>query len=164
MVVAEKASSEPRHRGRIRDARGREVTQLDPVAMHLLGQHDVIDSDTLRAIVAEPGVRIEVKERAFLVAGLCGALLIIGFFFVEGLVTGGLRDAPFAKSSSLMFACFVPWIIWYKLKRARFGKVAAAMLKYLHCPHCGYDLRLLPTDPADGATVCPECGCAWRLE
>ena len=25
-------------------------------------------------------------------------------------------------------------------------------------------LRLLPTDPADGATVCPECGCAWKLE
>ena len=49
------------------------------------------------------------------------------------------------------------------IKRSRFGKVAVAMLMRLRCPHCGYDLRLLPTDPADGATVCPECGCAWQL-
>ena len=26
------------------------------------------------------------------------------------------------------------------------------------------DLRMLPVDPKDGVTVCPECGCAWRLE
>jgi transcription initiation factor TFIIIB Brf1 subunit/transcription initiation factor TFIIB len=37
------------------------------------------------------------------------------------------------------------------------------MLKHLRCPHCGYDLRGLAADPEDGATVCPECGCAWRL-
>ena len=33
----------------------------------------------------------------------------------------------------------------------------------LRCPHCGYDLRELPGDPDDGATVCPGCGCAWKL-
>ena len=32
------------------------------------------------------------------------------------------------------------------------------------CPNCGYDLRLLPVDSVDGATVCPECGRAWKLE
>ena len=31
------------------------------------------------------------------------------------------------------------------------------------CASCGYDLRLLPADPEDGSTVCPECGCAWNL-
>ena len=31
-------------------------------------------------------------------------------------------------------------------------------------PHCGYDLRLLPMDPKDAVTVCPECGCASRLD
>lgn len=31
------------------------------------------------------------------------------------------------------------------------------------CTSCGYDLRLLPTQPEDGTTVCPECGCAWEL-
>ena len=37
------------------------------------------------------------------------------------------------------------------------------MLQHRRCPHCGYDLRLLPDDCSDGATVCPECGCAWKL-
>jgi hypothetical protein len=38
------------------------------------------------------------------------------------------------------------------------------MLKHRRCPHCGYDLSNLPTDPEDGVTGCPECGCAWMLE
>jgi hypothetical protein len=32
------------------------------------------------------------------------------------------------------------------------------------CASYGYDLRLLPTDPVAGVTVCPECGCAWKLD
>ncbi len=32
------------------------------------------------------------------------------------------------------------------------------------CASCGYDLRLLPTDPVDGLTVCPECGSGWKLD
>ncbi|MFQ5414108.1 MAG: hypothetical protein ACE5E6_06580 [Phycisphaerae bacterium] len=32
------------------------------------------------------------------------------------------------------------------------------------CGSCGYDLRLLPTDRVDGVTVCPECGCGWKLD
>lgn len=43
--------------GRIRDARGRRVTQLDPVALHLLRRHDVVAADALQAIANE-------KERA----------------------------------------------------------------------------------------------------
>ena len=50
---------------------------------------------------------------------------------------------------------------WPRRKRLR--RVCRTMLKHLRCPHCGYDLRLLPVDGADGATVCPECGGAWRL-
>jgi hypothetical protein len=30
------------------------------------------------------------------------------------------------------------------------------------CPSCGYDLAGLEAG-ADGCTVCPECGAAWRL-
>jgi hypothetical protein len=48
-------------------------------------------------------------------------------------------------------------------RRARHKRIRNIMLQHLRCPHCGYDLRLLPTAPGDGATVCPECGCAWRL-
>lgn len=54
--------------GRIKDARGRKVTQADPVALYLLRQHNVIDADTLHAIANEKGVRIAVGERAAEVA------------------------------------------------------------------------------------------------
>jgi hypothetical protein len=150
------------HRGRIKDARGRAVTQLDPIALYVLRQHDVIDADTLRTIANEKGVRVAVVERVALISGLCGALLVIGIFTFES-VTGGIRDATLAKSTGLLYLCSMPWIIWYVLKRRRFGNVAAAMLRHRRCPHCGYDLRMLPVDAEDGATVCPECGCAWIL-
>jgi len=31
------------------------------------------------------------------------------------------------------------------------------------CPTCLHDLMHVASDPADGCTVCPECGGAWRL-
>ncbi|MEW6251597.1 MAG: hypothetical protein AB1716_13195, partial [Planctomycetota bacterium] len=102
-------------------------------------------------------------ERLAVLGGLLGALAVVGFF-THALITGDIRDATFAKTASLLWFCSVPWIIWFALKRKRFGAVAAAILKHRRCPHCGYDLRLLPVDPTDGATVCPECGCAWRPE
>jgi len=157
-----KDTSPPQQAGRIKDARGRKVTQVDPVALHLLRRHEWIEADLLRAITQEKGVRITVQERASLIVGLAGALLVIGLFS-HAVLTGDIRGAPLAKSASLVFLCSIPFSAWYRIKRSRFGKVAAAMLKYLRCPHCGYDLRLLPADPEDGATICPECGCAWQL-
>jgi hypothetical protein len=131
--------------------------------MYLLRRHDVIEADVLRAIAQKEGVRVGRAERIGLVIGLVAALLVITLF-THGAITGGLRDAPLAKSSSLLLFCFMPWVLWYSARLARLNQVTAAMLEYLRCPHCGYDLRLLPTDPRDGATVCPECGCAWQLE
>lgn len=135
---------------------------MDPVAMHLLHQHDVIQANVLRAIAREKGVRITRRERASLIVTVVGLLTVAGLF-THSLAVGDFAGGPLARSASLLFFCLPPWWVWNRLKRSRFGKVAAAMLKYSRCPHCGYDLRLLPTDPEDGATVCPECGCAWRL-
>ncbi|MHC4766639.1 MAG: hypothetical protein ACYTF2_16210 [Planctomycetota bacterium] len=148
--------------GHIRDARDRKVTQLDPVAMHLFHQHDVIEADTLRAIAHEPGVEIRGPERIWLVGGVVGLFLVVGFFF-HSIVTRDFGTGPFARSAALAYFSIVPWVFWVGLKRARFGKVAAAMLKHGRCPHCGYHLRGLPPDEQDGATVCSECGCAWDL-
>lgn len=161
--MAEKKTSQRRQAGHIKDARRRMVTQLDPIAMHFLRQHDVIEADLLAAIANEKGVRIARKERAALIVAV-GALLTVASLFLYEVLTGSFGSAPLAQSASLVWFSIIPWLIWMGIKRARFGKVAAAMLEYLRCPHCGYDLRLLPTDPEDGATVCPECGCAWRLE
>lgn len=160
--MAEKGPGTPQKAGRVRDARGRSVMPLDPVAMRVLRQHDVVQADVLRAITNVKGVGITGKERVFLVVGAVAALTVIGLF-TAAVITGDISSAPMAKSSSLVFMCSIPWIVWYNIRRARFGKVADAMLEHLRCPHCGYDLRMLPTDEADGATVCPECGCAWKL-
>ena len=151
-----------RRSGHIKDARCRSVTQLDPVAMHMLRQHDVIQVEVLRQIVSEKGVRITGKERASLVVGVIALTGVIGLF-THSILTGDFAGGPLARTASLAWFSLMPWVLWVGIKRARFGSVAAAMLKYLRCPHCGYDIRHLPTDPEDGATVCPECGCAWIL-
>lgn len=149
---------------RIKDARGRKVTQLDPVAIYVLRQPSVIEADVLRAIAREKGVRIAGKERAMLIVGIVGVIIVASLLVYSLFIKKDFATAPLARTASLLYFCFLPWLAWMLLKRARFGKIAAAMLKYTRCPHCGYDLRLLPTDPADGVTVCPECGCAWRLD
>ena len=163
MKPVHQTTSAGKWRTLVKDARGRRVTQLDPIGMYLLRQHGVIEADVLRAITREKGLEITGWERVLLVVGVTGALLVISLF-THAFFTGDIGDAPFAKSSSLVFMCGIPWLMWHNIRKARFRKVAAAMLKHLRCPHCGYDIRGLPTDSTDGATVCPECGCAWRLD
>jgi hypothetical protein len=160
--MPEREAIEPKQAGHIKDARGRKVTQLDPIALHLLRQRNVIDADALQAIVNEKGVRIPGGERAALIGGFCGMLLVIGLF-THALITGGIRHAASTVPVPVLYLLCLPWIIWFSIKRKRFGNAAAAMLKHFRCPHCGYDIRMLPADPTDGATVCPECGCAWKL-
>jgi len=161
--VAADAENARRMAGKTRDVRGRIVKLTDPVALYLLRQHNVVDADTLRSITNEKGVRIAFSERIALITGICGLVLVVGFFGFA-LLTGDIRDAPYAKSASLLYFCALPWILWYGIKRRRLNNVAEIMLKYARCPHCAYDLRFLSRDDDDGATVCPECGCAWHLE
>ena len=44
-------------RNRIKDARGRSVSQLDPVSLHVLHRNDTVEADVLHQIVEdiEPG-------------------------------------------------------------------------------------------------------------
>lgn len=148
--------------GRIKDDRGREVTQLDPIALQLLHKHEAIDAETLRRIAREPGVGLKKVERIVFCIQVAGALLVVGFFTYE-TITGGIADAFTAKSVSLLYLVMLPWIVWFGIKKKRFRSIKPALLKHQRCPHCGYDLRGLDIDADDGATVCPECGCAWKL-
>jgi len=152
----------PKRARHIRDARGRKVTQLDPVAMHLLRRHDVIEAETLRAIANEKGVRVTAWERAALIVAVLALVAVCGLFVTE-LILGGLTDAAYAKHASVVFYVLMLWMTWCIIRRLRFGHVKAAMLRHGRCPHCGYDLKNLAVDERDGATVCPECGCGWKL-
>jgi len=93
--------------GRIRDARGRKVTQLDPVAIYLLRQHYIIDADALQAIANEEGVRIAAGEPAALIGGPCGALLVIGLF-THTLITGDMSMMPVGTSPTRWRSSSVP--------------------------------------------------------
>ncbi|MCP4250014.1 MAG: hypothetical protein GY778_23480 [bacterium] len=70
---------------------------------------------------------------------------------------------PLPKWLFLAQLWVVPFALWVAGRRVRAQRIRPVMLAHRRCPHCGYALRGLPTAPEDGATVCPECGCAWLL-
>ena len=161
--MVEKQTLHPKWTGRITDTRGRKVTQVDPVAMHLLRRYDVIEADDLRRIASEKGVAISPWERILLVYCIIAFVAtVIGTIYC--FVGSSSGDPVLRRMARLAWHSLWPVLFWWKIKRGRFLKTTAAMLKHVRCPHCGYDLRLLPVDPQDGATVCPECGCAWMLD
>lgn len=158
--------SERGHYGK--DARGRPVPQLDPVAMHLLLRHDTIPVEALRKIAEEldPG-EVSRRRRACVWAVIGVAVWYAAFFGYFRLFSTWKGWDPVLVIFCITYFLF-PFASVYvgfrKARRARYERIRRVMLKHLRCPHCGYDIRGLPTDPADGATVCPECGCAWQLD
>jgi len=158
-------SVNPKHPVRIRDARGRKVAQLDPVTMHFLRQYHAIDPDTLDALADDigPGYR-KAQTRFFWLFEILPLLAIpLGFAWLF-FIRGG-RDLVGITLWMFILAAVVIAFTGYfhAARRKRFDRVKHAMLKRRRCPHCGYDLRDLPVDADDGATLCPECGCAWKL-
>lgn len=137
--------------------------------MHYLRQRDVIDAETLRALAAEIGVgwpRL-VKILFFVViADLIICLTVSGIDFFREVVFGGTGLGAFIISRLLPLTPLwaFPMMIWFVSSQVRFKRVCRVMLRHGRCPHCGYDLRNLPADETDNATVCPECGCAWMLD
>ena len=155
------------HAGRVRDARGRQVTQLDPVRMHLLAQPGSIAPETLRRIADEimPGARRQGMLQILSV--LLGLTVVIGgtiVYFTYFSTWKGFDPVSITIHVIQLVVILSGPYIAYRMARSKyFNKVGEVMRKYRHCPHCGYNLRGLPVDPGDGATVCPECGAAWML-
>lgn len=153
-------------RMRIREARGRSVTQLDPVTMHLMHRHDLIDAETLRVIAEEIGPgHGKWRRRWFWIFEIL-PLIAIPVLFIRVFIMRGGRDSLSIILWSVIVVCVViaVWGFAMGAKKLRFGRVRDAMLKYRRCPHCGYNLRGLMVAPTDGATLCPECGCAWKID
>jgi hypothetical protein len=151
----------------VNDARGRTVPQLDPVAMHLLARPDPIDPEALRKIAEEldPG---EVRRRRWKAVGAVGVIAFsyIGFFSYFAIFNRWRGWDPVLVIVVTLYLVAPPtaFIIAYlQAKRRRRDRILHVMLRHRHCPHCGYDIRGLPVDETDGATVCSECGCAWMV-
>jgi len=149
------------------DARGRRVALLDPFSLHVLHRHDVIPPECLGAIAKQIGPGMpRWQYRGYLTCVIlffgCLTFLIVRKFVIGvGLSFDALERVLWPLNIALFL--FSGVMTWRGARRARSKRVIAVMLQFRRCPHCGYDLRGLREDPADGATVCPECGCAWRL-
>jgi hypothetical protein len=165
--MSDQRSARTERRGHIIDARGRRVSQLDPVALHLLHRHDAIGSDDLRAIAAaiDP---LEVRRRPW--AALVTPIWIVlwyaaffGYFQIFNRWRGW--DPVLIGFAVLYFVYPIAWLYigFRRARRVRWERIRRIMLEHRHCPHCGYDIRGLAVDGRDGATVCPECGCAWMV-
>jgi len=161
-AMAEPKSRKTRRPKHIKDARGRKVTQLDPMVLYLLQKSEPIERETLAKIVSEKGVRMTGLERAAMI----GSLVLLAAFICVMIVklAGGQPWGELMRRMVAPSYLFIwPFIVWGGTRASRFGKTAAAMLKHRRCPHCGYDLRGQPSDPDDNVTLCPECGCVWEL-
>ncbi|UCG16524.1 MAG: hypothetical protein JSV19_00500 [Phycisphaerales bacterium] len=152
--------------GYIRDARGRPVTLLDPYELNVLRRYDVIPADTLRLIADAVGFGLPKWQRRGYIACVVMFLACVAFLVFWKIIRGAGVDAVERVLWPVNLTVFVFGAIqfWRSGRRARAKLVRAVMLKHLRCPHCGYDIRGLPTDSTDGATICPECGCAWTLD
>jgi len=140
---------------------------LDPYVLHLTRQHGMIPAEPLAGIAREIGSGIALFPRW--VVRVCAiawglAVVVYVIYCADLLRRGRLSDLLGTPGLMMSTLCLVPALAWYGTKRIRFTRIRKIMLKHLRCPHCGYDIRELPTAPEDNATVCPECGCAWILD
>ena len=151
--------------GRITDARAKQVTLLDPYELNVLRRYDVIPAETLRLVADGVGFGLPRWQRLGYLTCVILFLSCIAFLVCWKLIrrTGLDTLERVLWPVNLTVFAIGATQFWRSGRRARAKLVCAIMLKYLRCPHCGYDIRGLPTDPSDGATICPECGCAWRL-
>ena len=152
--------------GRIVDARGRRVTQIDPVAMHLLHRHDVIPAPKLREIAT--GIDPQEVRRRPWAALLTPVWIVLWYaaFFGYFIVFKRWRGWDPVLATFAIFYFVYPiavlWIGSLRARRARWERIRRIVLEHHHCPHCGYDMRGCPADDQDVA-VCSECGSAWRM-
>jgi hypothetical protein len=163
--MVEIQQSEVRRPGCVKDARGKVVTLLDPYALHVLRRHDVIPAEPLAVIARQSGFGLPKWQYRGFVASVAIFSACIVFLIVWKLVRGAPVDRVERVLWPLNLAVFALGAIqfWRSGQRARQKRVCTIMLKHRRCPHCGYDLRGLPTDPGDQVTICPECGSAWRF-
>ena len=138
---------------------------LDPYLLHKLRRHDVISAEPLAEIARDIGFGWRKAGRVIFTVVWPVVLVCLAVAHVVkwgGGFTVHPRELRLWMVLLVIFVVNVA-LVWFFSRFGRLERVCRVMLRHLHCPHCGYDIRGLPVDPSDGATVCPECGCAWKL-
>jgi len=131
----------------------------------------------LRSVVdmIEPGTA---RYRRHLIVLSFGSIIVVTALFVllasylywKSDAAGKQDLVQMLRNPAIMVPLTLPGLAccvglpWFAIRRAKGSRVCAALLNHRRCPHCGYDLRGLPTTPSDNTTVCPECGCAWVID
>ena len=164
--MAEREQRRPERAPDFKDARGRPVTLLDPYELNLLRRYDVIPSETLPVIAVQVGFGLPKWRRRGYVICVLAFLACVVFLVFWKLMRGAGVDAVERVLWPVNLTVFAIGAIqfWRRGRKARAKDICTAMLQHRRCPHCGYDLRMLPSAAKDGTTVCPECGSAWMLE
>jgi hypothetical protein len=141
---------------------------IDPVKLYLLNQRSLIPTDTLRSMANEllPGARrqriIQIVSIALSIGVVGGGTVVYFRYFSTWTGFDPVNVTIYVIQIAVILAG--PFI-GIRVTRSRYvSRVARVLLEHHCCPHCGYDIRDLPADASDGATVCPECGCAWRQQ
>jgi len=125
--------------------------------------------EVVRAMAEQIGFGLTKAVRAlFWLSAICLAFFIVATAVDIGhciIARGGAGLGEFVgRVGAFATVWAVPLVLWAMGRSVRSGRITDVMLDHRRCPHCGYDMRDLPVDPADGATICPECGCAWKLD
>jgi hypothetical protein len=138
---------------------------LDPVTRHMLRRYDTIDREVLDAISRQIGPGTSRQRRWwFWIFFVLSVACLVGT--VARVIVVGWSPDLTAQVLWVAIAVCLPLALALFARSARQGRlrrVRGAILDHRCCPHCGYNLRDLPTAADDGATICPECGCAWKL-
>lgn len=163
---ADGSTSRATHGGVI-DARGRRVRCLDPVRVKLLGGRPPIADDDLEEIVGELLPTARRERRVIVVSSILCIGLVGGGTAGWAVLRGGWPPLdPVLLGIHLLQAAFIvggPVLSWWMVRQRYARRIVDVMLRHRCCPHCGYGLQGLEPDAQDGATTCPECGCAWRV-
>jgi hypothetical protein len=151
----------------VEDARGRRCRLIDPLALHLLRRHDVIEAPVLEEIVDDIAPGQSGRLAVAVGTGATLAMVLAAGQFLYHRMKGGWGgvDGPSLIIWTLQLGfCFgLAVVVWREGRAAGRRRALAVLLGRRRCAQCGFDLAGSPADPTDGATVCPECGAAWRL-
>ncbi|MFO0829080.1 MAG: hypothetical protein U0572_13155 [Phycisphaerales bacterium] len=146
------------------------MTLLDPGVEWLVGNRERMDQATADRIMRELSGEARASRRLIL-----GGLALVGLLTVAAIIAlaisiviegrSALQDAVGSlvftgPAVTLMLFVGVVGPIAVARKR-RLTRSCEVMLRNGHCPHCGYRIAEVPSQPRTGHTICPECGCEW---